>query len=755
MNAVISPAAAADAFFKSLVSEFEVQASAVHGGMNRRMVIKLSAGSGLVLAFALGAPAREADAATMSGKEFSPNAFLRVGTDGKVLIYSKNPEVGQGVKTSMPMIVAEEMDAAWADVVVEQSIIDAKLYGRQAAGGSTSIPVNWETLRRAGATARAMLVSAAAQKWKVPESDCATENTAVVHMPSGRRLGYGELAEAAAKLPVPDPAKLPLKPREQFKLLGTRVTGVDNGKIVSGEPLFGSDTTLPDMVYAVYEKCPAVGGKVAKANLDEIKRLPGVKDAFVLEGNGVPTDLMPGVAIVAESTWAAFKAKQALQVTWDESEASKDSWSDAVAKARALDGTRGAQEIVKKGDVDGAFASAAKTVSGFYSYPFVPHAPMEPQNCTAWFKDGRVELWAPTQTPQRGQTQVAGVLKLAEDKITVHQTRGGGGFGRRLTNDYMCEAAAIAEKVGVPVKLQWTREDDMRHDFYRVGGFHSLAGALDAQGKLVALRDHFITFTADGKAPVLGGNITDAEFPFPLLVNAELTQTMFPLKVPCGAWRAPKSNSVAFAVQSFIHELAVAAGRDHLEFLLELMGEPKWLPPGNAQALNTGRAVGVIKLAAEKAGWGKPMPAGRGLGLAFYFSHAGHIAEVADVSVDAQMNVTVHKVTVAADVGPIVNLSGAENQIEGSVIDGLSTMLRLELAIENGRVQQGNFHDYPILRMAEAPEVETHFIQSEFPPTGLGEPGLPPLAPAVANAVFAASGRRIRSMPILKDVLSA
>jgi isoquinoline 1-oxidoreductase subunit beta len=751
MNAQSTIHVSLDEYFSSLMDEFETQ-SAASPALARRSLLKLSAGSGLVLAFWLGAPAGAAKAAA-SSKELAPNAYLRIFTDGKILIYAKNPEVGQGVKTSLPMIVAEELDAAWADVVVEQSAINAKLYGRQAAGGSTSIPVNFEPLRRAGATARAMLISAAAKQWGVKAAECTTADSAVFHAATGRKLSYGELATKAAALPVPDPTTLTLKSRDQFKLLGTRIGGVDNPKVVSGGPLFGSDQVVPGMGYAVYEKCPAVGGKVASANLAHIKTLPGVRDAFVLEGNGVVQDLMPGVAIVADSTWAAFRARRALQVEWDESAASKDSWSAASAKARELAAQPGAQEIANKGGVDQAFKGAAKTVEAFYSYPFLPHAPMEPQNCTAWFKGDSIELWAPTQTPQRGLTQVASLLKLPEDKVTVNQTRAGGGFGRRLTNDYMCEAAAISKQAGMPVKLQWTREDDTRHDFYRVGGFHALAGALDASGKLMALRDHFITFSADGKTPVMGGNITKDEFPVPLLAHAQITQTMLPLQIPCGAWRAPKSNSVAFAFQSFIHELATAAGRDHLEFLLEIMGEPMWLAPGTPGALHTGRAAGVIKLAAEKAGWGAKMPAGRGLGLAFYFSHAGHVAEVAEVSVDASRNVKVHKVTVAVDIGPIVNLSGAENQVQGSVIDGLSTMMNLELSIENGRIKESNFHDYPIMRMAEAPDVDVHFIQSDFPPTGVGEPALPPLAPAVANAVFAASGIRVRSLPMMKHGL--
>jgi isoquinoline 1-oxidoreductase beta subunit len=309
----------------------------------------------------------------------------------------------------------------------------------------------------------------------------------------------------------------------------------------------------------------------------------------------------------------------------------------------------------------------------------------------------------------------------------------------------------IAKQAGVPVKLQWTREDDMQHDFFRPGGFHAFKGGVDSNGKLVAFADHFITFTADGEKPVGSGEISPEEFPTLLVPNVKLTTTMLPWQIPTGPWRAPRSNSVAFAVQSFLHELSVAAKRDHLQFLLDLMGEPRHLPPANEGALNTGRAAAVIKLAAEKAGWGKTLPKGRGMGLAFHFSHSGHFAEVAEVSVDANRKLTVHKITVAGDIGPIINMSGAENQIVGSVIDGFSTMLGLELGIENGRIQQTNFDRYPILRIAHAPPVEAHFIQSDFPPTGAGEPALPPLAPAICNAIFAATGVRVRSLPLRRE----
>lgn len=718
--------------------------------IDRRSFLKLTgiAGTGLILGFSFKAGANPLSPQSVG--EFVPNGFVRIATDGTITLYSKNPEIGQGIKTAVPMIIAEELDADWQTVQIAQAPINEAYYGRQSAGGSQSIPTSWNPARKAGAVARAMLVSAAAAKWNVPVVECRTEASMVVHNSSDRRLHYGELAATASTLPLPDAETIPLKKRSEYKLLGKRISGVDNHKLVTGQPLFGIDTVLPGMLYASYEKCPATGGKVRSANLDEIKSLPGVKDAFVLEGNGNVSELMPGVAIVADSTWAAFSARKKLKVEWDESMASRNSWSAAVREAQALAAAAGKDTLVNIGDVASAYKNAARVHEAFYSYPFVSHAPLEPQNCTVWVHDGAAEIWAPTQRPQQVVTSVAGILGLPEEKVQLYQIRAGGGFGRRLMNDYMCEAAAIAQRVSAPVKLQWTREDDMQHDFYRVGGFHSFKAGLDQSGKLTAWEDHFITFSDEKNQPVSGGNMPESEFPMPLLDHARLTQTMMPLKIPTGPWRAPRSNSIAFAVQSFIDELARTAGRDHLEFLLEIMGEPRWLKEGDANALNTGRAASVIRLAAKQAGWGRNLPQGRGLGLAFHFSHAGHFAEVAEVSVDANKKLTVHKITVAADVGPIINLSGAENQVQGSVIDGMSTMLGLGLSIENGRIQETNFNQYPLLRFKHAPEVAVHFIESDFPPTGLGEPGLPPAAPAICNAIFAACGIRVRELPLTK-----
>lgn len=713
--------------------------------VSRRSFLKMAsvAGAGLTLAFTV-------PASLASDEDLvSFNAYVRISPDGKIYIYAPNPEIGQGVKTSLPMIVAEELDVAWEDVIVEQSPI-SPAYGRQFAGGSTAIPMNWDRLRQTGASARAMLVQAAADRWGVSADSLRTEAGKVLKG-NGDALTYAELSNEAAKVKIPDAGSLKLKERSEYKILGQRITGVDNEALVTGQPLFGIDTQLPGMVYATYTKCPAFGAKARSANLDEIKALPGVKDAFILEGNGNQTELAPGVAITGDSTWAVMQAAKKLKVDWDMSTASTDSWTALETKAKELSKQTGEKVVREEGDVAAQFGDASnKVVEGFYTYPFVSHAPLEPQNCAASYNNGAIEIWAPSQTPANIARGLSPVLGIGADKIKINQMRIGGGFGRRLYNDYVFEVAAIAKQINGTVKLQWSREQDMTMDHFRPGGFHSFKGAVDANGKLAAWQNHFITFNRGGRG-VSGGSLGKDEFPALNVDNYHLSQTALDIDTPCYAWRAPGANSFAWVIQSFMHELAVAAGRDHREFLIEVMGEPRWFAEGNTRSLNTGRAVDTIKLATEKAGWGKEMPAGRALGLAFHFCHAGHVAQVADVSVDANKKVTVHKVTVASDVGPIVNMSGAENQIQGGVVDGISTMADLQITMENGMVEQTNFHDYRPLRMRSAPEVDVHFIQSDYAPTGLGEPSLPPAIPAVCNAIFTITGERVRTLPLTKS----
>ncbi len=722
--------------------------------IDRRTFLRYTgvAGGGLMLAFSVGCSqagdAAEAEEAIEPGETFTPNGFVQINHDG-IRIYAMNPEIGQGVKTSLPMIVAEELDAAWNDVEVVQSDIDPQRYGMQFAGGSRSVPQNWQALRQAGAVARKLLMSAAAIHWQVDMAELRTENSHVIHGPSGRQLSYLALADSAARLPVPDNGAPALKAKADFRLLGKRITGVDNPALVRGEPLFASDQQLPGMKVATYVKGPATGAKVRSANLDAIRSLPGVVDAFVLTGNGNVTELMPGVAIVGNETWAVLSARRQLEVEWDDQDAAKDSWQSARERAHALADEPGERSVADKGDVDAAMTSAEQQVEAFYEYSFVSHAQLEPQTTTVWVHDdGQVEVWSPSQTPGRAIQNVAAQLGVSTSQIKFHQLRAGGGFGRRLVNDSVCEAAAIAAKVDGPVKLQWTREDDMAHDFFRAGGFHALKGGLTGEGKIAGWQNHFITFSADGNSPVSGGALSGNVDPGPFIDNYRLTQTMLPWHTPCGAWRAPGSNVFAFPLQCFLHELSVAAGRDHLEFLLELFGEPRLIDANNPFSLHTGRAAGVVRLAAERAGWGKSLPDGHGMGLAFYFSHAGHFAEVVELSVDNDKRIQVHKVTVAGDVGPIVNLSGAEAQVEGSVIDALSALMAQEVTHEDGRVQQRNFDRYPLLRMAQSPLVDVHFVDSDYPPTGLGEPAVPPLAPAFANALYMASGDWVRVMPL-------
>ena len=676
-------------------------------------------------------------------------AFITVAPDGAIRILSAKPDVGQGIKTSSAMIVAEEMDADWARVTVEQSPVDNSVYGPQGVGGSRSTPTTWDPLRKLGAAARALMVGAAAQQWQCPESECSTAASVVTHTPSGRKLGYGELAARAAALPPPDQKALRLKTRAEYRLIGRRVASVDNPKIVRGEALYGMDVRLPGMVYASLERAPVFRATVKSANLDAIRRRPGVKDAFVLPGAGAnAAEGITGVVVVADSTWAAFSARRALEVEWDTGKASTDSWTQAEAKARELARGRGTQVLREGGNVDTALAGAPHTVEAFYGYPHISHAPLEPQNTTAWFHDGKMEMWAPVQQADAARPSIAQLLGIPLADVVVHLPRIGGGFGRRLMWDYMTEAALIAKQLQSPVKVVWTREDDMMYDYFRVGGFHALKAGLDAQGRLTAWQDHFITFSADGRNTVSGGNMEPTEFPAPAVANVHLSQSLLSLAARCGPWRAPRSNGIAYPMQSFLHECALAAGRDHLEFLLELFGQPRLLVPDNPQSLNTGRAATVLRLAAEKSGWGRRLPKGRGLGLAFYYSHLGHFAEVAEVSVTPDKRLTVHQVTVAADIGLVVNPLGAEQQIEGSVMDGLSVALGQRVTMEGGVTQQRNFGDYPMMRIRSAPKVAVHFAANDYPPTGVGEPALPPVAPALCNAIFAACGERVRTLPL-------
>jgi isoquinoline 1-oxidoreductase beta subunit len=720
-------------------------------GASRRDFLKAGVVSGgLVLAFSI---APKAGAAEAGAKAL--NAYVRIAPDGIVTITAKNPEVGQGIKTSLPMMIAEELDVDWANVRIAQADNDPALYGRQFAGGSMATPLHWDELRRVGAVARAMLVEAAALAWNCPAGECSTASGAVIHKASARKASYGSLAGHCATVPVPDPKTVALKDPKDYRIIGKPTPQYDTAKIVTGQPLFGIDVHVPGMLYATFEKAPVFGAKVASADLSAAQGVKGVRKAFTVEGGTNLSGLMPGVAVVADSWWAARKGRDRLNTKWAEHPTSAQSSAGFARRAKELAGSAPQRSLRNDGDFVGAMKGAAKTVQAAYAYPFLAHVPMEPQNCTAAYANGKLEIWAPTQNPEPGRQLVAKTMDIAPENITVHMTRCGGGFGRRLSNDYMVEAAWIARETGAPVKLLWTREDDIHHDFYRPAGFHFFEGGVDAAGKVVAWRDHFVTF-GEGEQFASSAGMAPTEFPARFVPNCKIDVSVMPLSVPTGPLRAPGSNALAFVMQSYIDELAHAAGADPVAFRLKLLGDQKLVGEGPG-AYNAERMRGVVTKAAQMANWGHvKLPPRTGMGIAFHFSHLGYFAEVVQATVSPAGAVKVDKVWVAGDVGrQIVNPFGALNQAQGAAIDGISVALFQKITIENGAAVENNFDGYPLLRMRDAPPVEVEFVKTDYPPTGLGEPALPPVIPALCNAIFAATGKRIRELPIDPGLLKA
>lgn len=704
-------------------------------GMNRREFVAagVAAGAGLVVGFYLPHGAKS------SQQVFSPNAYLRITPENKITIVVARSEMGQGVRTALPMILAEELEADWKQIEIEQAGAST-LYGDQTTGGSASVRTTWDPMRRAGAAAREMLISAAALTWGVPRSSCAAQNGNILHGASKRQLSYGELALKAAALPIP--TDVPLKQSKDYKIVGQRLARVDTPSKVKGEAVFGIDFRMPGMKYAVLSRCPTIGGKLQSFDDKESKKIAGVSYAGKIGDSAV--------AVVADSVWGAMEGRRLLNVNWDDGPNKDLNTAAAMESLKQAAAKKGAS-LYSVGDVSKA---AGRRVSAEFQLPFMAHAPMEPGNCTAHFQGSKCELWAPTQVPQDCRDAVAQAVGLDPDQVKVNVTLMGGGFGRRLEHDYAVEAAQVSKAAQAPVKVIWTREDDMRSSTYRPASLHQLSAVVDGAGWPVAFTHRIVAPSISGQKGQPGPNGIDPDLPDEAalvyaLPNVALEYVLAETPVPLGWMRSVYALQAAFASESFIDELAAAAGKDPLEYRLHMLSKDKDQDiPFFATTWHTARMRAVLQLAADKAGWKNPLPGGRFRGIACFACFSSYVAEVVEISMENDTP-RVHRVVAAVDCGQVVNPSILEQQIPGGVVYALSNALRAKITIEKGRVVQGNFDDYPPLRMEETPLVEVYAVPSTEPPTGIGEPSVPPLAPALCNAIYAATKKRIRALPIL------
>jgi isoquinoline 1-oxidoreductase beta subunit len=694
------------------------------------LAVGAAAGAGLVIGFYL--PHGQSSA------PFSPNAFLKITPDGKITVVVARSEMGQGVRTSLPMILAEELEADWKQITVEQAGANPAIYGDQQTGSSASVRISWDPLRRAGAAAREMLISAAALEWRVPRSGCAAENSFVVHAASNRRLSYGQLAAKAATLPIPSAP--PLKDPKDYKLIGKPVPRLDALSKVDGSAIFGIDFRVEGMKFAVLSRSPVIGGKVVAFDDKDSKKIAGVN--FV----GKISD--SAVAVVADSVWGAMEGRRTLNVTWDEGP-NKDLNTTAIRETLAKAASNKAAVLYSSGDVSKA---AGRRIEAAYETPLMAHAPMEPQNCTAHFRGSTCEIWGPMQWPPDVRDAVAKAVGLDPDQVKINVTLMGGGFGRRLEHDYAVEAATVSKDAGVPVKVIWTREDDMRFSTYRPASYHLMSGVLDGSGWPVAFSHRIVEPSINGQkgfpgpSPDVDADLPDEASLIYSLPNALVEYVTTVTPVPPAYMRSVYGLETAFASESFIDELAAAARKDPLEFRLHLLSKDEDIKFFST-TWTTARMRGTLQLAAEKAGWGKPLASGHYQGIACFGCFGTYVAEIVEISMENALP-RVHRVVAAIDCGQVVNPNILEQQIQGAVNFALTNALRAQITIEKGRVVQGNFDDYSPIRMNEAPAVEAYFVPSSEAPTGAGEPPVPPLAPALCNAVYAATKKRIRRLPL-------
>ena len=714
-------------------------------GLSRREFVAagIAAGAGLVVGFYLPHGGR--------GKHqtFSPNAYLRITPDNKITIVVARSEMGQGVRTALPMILAEELEADWKHIEIEQAGAST-LYGDQTTGGSASVRTTWDPMRKAGAAAREMLISAAALTWGVARSQCVAQLGNIVHSASKRQLSYGELSERASTLPIP--TDVTLKQSKDYKIVGQRLARVDTPSKVRGAAVFGIDFRMPGMKYAVLERCPVIGGQLASFDDKESRKISDVRYVGKI-GEAA-------VGVVADSVWGAMEGRRLLDVKWDAGP-NKD-LNTAVVKESLKQGA--AKKGVSLWSVGDVSKVQGRRISAEYHLPFMAHAPMEPGNCTAKYSANACELWAPTQVPQDCRDSVAQAVGLDPDQVKVNVTLMGGGFGRRLEHDYAVEAALVSKalgdakigdsKDGTPVKVLWTREDDMRHSTYRPASLHQLSAVLDGAGWPVAFTHRIIAPSISGQKGQPGPNGVDPDLPDEAafvygVPNVSLEYVTTETPVPLGWMRSVYALQVGFASESFIDELAAAAKKDPLEYRLHMLAQNKDQDISYfTQTWHTARMRGVLQLAADKAEWTKPLPAGRFRGIACFGCFSSYVAEVVEISIADDVP-RVHRVVAAVDCGQVVNPGIVEQQIPGGVVYGLGNALRAKITIDKGRGEQGNFDDYAPLRMEEAPVVEVYMVPSTEAPTGIGEPSVPPLAPALCNAIYAATKKRIRALPIL------